>query len=416
MRSTLPRLLGLAALAWLLSSSLVVAAPLPLSPVSGASVSPRPTFAWSAGSSPTITGYQVWIQATGQADRQVATALAPALTATATEDLPADVALTWIVRAVDGTGAIVEETPAGLGFPILVAPPPPALTSVPAALSNNTAPSFAWTGNRAGSRWAVVNATGTTVQSGTLATASGAATAMLGSGAFELRVVQRNSVGAESAPATAAFSIDATAPPALAIAASRPSPSVGVTPSFSWSGTEPGATTWWRVIGAGGALVQGPASTTAASAAPAPLAAGSYSFEARQVDAVGNPGPWATEPFAILPAPAAPPATTAVSALPSSNWRKMTPRRGAKIRSTRPTLRWSAGPRGTRLYNVQIFLVGKDNALKKVRTAFPKTRSFTLPRRAALKKGSCYVWRVWPYRGSSFTSTPLGVSHFCIRK
>ncbi len=229
-------------------------------------------------------------------------------------------------------------------------------------------------------------------------------------------MVQRNAVGAESAPATAAFAVDATAPPPLAIAASRPSPSVGVTPSFSWSGVEPGATTWWRVIGAGGTLVQGPSSTTGASAAPAPLAAGSYSFEARQVDAVGNPGPWATEPFAILAAPGAPPATAAVSALPSSNWRKLTPRRGAKIRSTRPTLRWAAGPRGTRLYNVQIFLVGKDNALKKVRTSFPRKRSFTLPRRAALKKGSCYVWRVWPYRGSSFTSTPLGVSHFCIRK
>ena len=90
------------------------------------------------------------------------------------------------------------------------------------------------------------------------------------------------------------------------------------------------------------------------------------------MDAVGNPGPWSTEPFAILAAPGAPPATTAVSALPSSNWRKLTPRRGAKIRSTRPTLRWAAGPRGTRLYNVQIFLVGKDNALKKVRTAFPQ--------------------------------------------
>ena len=105
-----------------------------------------------------------------------------------------------------------------------------------------------------------------------------------------------------------------------------------------------------------------------------------------------------------------------LAALPSSNWRKLTPRRGAKIRSTRPTLRWAAGPRGTRLYNVQIFQVGKANALKKVRTAFPKKRSFTLSKRAALKKGSCYVWRVWPYRGSSFTSRPLGVSHFCIRK
>jgi hypothetical protein len=146
------------------------------------------------------------------------------------------------------------------------------------------------------------------------------------------------------------------------------------------------------------------------------MAAGSFSFEARQVDAVGNPGPGAAEPFAILASPSAPPATAAVTALPSSNWRKLTPRRGAKIRARRPTLRWRAGPKGTRLYNVQIFVVGKNKSLKKVRSAFPKKRRFTIPKRAALKKGSCYVWRVWPYRGSSFTSKPLGVSHFCVRR
>ena len=56
-------------------------------------------------------------------------------------------------------------------------------------------------------------------------------------------------------------------------------------------------------------MVRGPSNTSAASAAPAPLGSGSYSFEVRQVDAVGNAGPWATEPFAILPAPATPSAT-----------------------------------------------------------------------------------------------------------
>ncbi len=323
--------------------------------------------------------------------------------------------LTWWVQRTD-TGGLTEVTPDANRTTIRVAPPPPTLVAAPPGLSNNTAPAFSWTGDRTSSRWTILNAAGTAVQSGQVATASGQATALLSSGTFQLQVVQRNAVGAESAPASATFAIDATPPAPLAIAASRPSPSVGVTPSFSWSGVEPGALCWWRVIGAGGAILQGPTSTGATSVAPAALPAGSYSFEARQVDAVGNPGPWATEPFAILSTPGTTPASPSVAALPASNWRKLTPRKGATIRSTRPTLRWAAGPKGTRLYNVQIFVVGKNNALKKVRSAFPRSRSFTLPKRGALKKGSCYVWRVWPYRGSSFTSTPLGVSHFCIRK
>lgn len=411
--------LGLAGVVALVAPALASAAPpLPVSPGANAVVSSRPTFSWTPTGLPTTTGYSVYVNLPAPAGPTVvATATDPTATsATATVDLPEGVVLTWwIVR--NDVNIPTELTPEANRTTIRVAPPAPTLTATPASLSNNTAPGFSWTGTRASSRWTIVNAAGATVQSGEAPAASGQATAMLASGTFQLQVVQRNTVGAESPPATASFAIDATPPPPLAISASRPSPSVGVTPSFSWSGAEPGATMWWRVIGAGGTILQGPTSTGATSAAPASLPAGSYSFEARQVDAVGNLGPWATEPFAILAAPAAPPATGgAVAALPSSNWRKMTPKRGAKIRSTRPTLRWAAGPKGTRLYNVQIFQVGKANALKKVRTAFPKKRSFTLGKRAALKKGSCYVWRVWPYRGSSFTSRPLGVSHFCIRK
>ncbi len=380
-------------------------------------MSALPTFTWTAsGDALTRSGYSVYVNLPSpRGPTVVATADAAATSATATVALPEDVRLTWWVQRSD-VNIPTEVTPEADRTTLRVAPPPPALTAVPAALSNNTGPSFSWTGTRASSRWTIVNTAGAAVQSGEAATGSGQATAMLASGTFQLQVFQRTTVGADSAPATATFAIDATPPPALTIAASRPSPSVGVTPTFSWSGGEAGATMWWRVIGAGGAILQGPASTSGTSAAPASLPAGSYSFEARQVDAVGNPGPWATEPFAILAAPAAPPAAAAATTLPSSRWRKLKPRRGAKIRSRRPTLRWAAGPKGTRLYNVQIFVVGKNNALRKVRTAFPKKRRFTPSKRAALKRGSCYVWRVWPYRGSSFTSRPLGVSHFCIRK
>ena len=348
----------------------------------------------------------------------VATTDPTVLSATSSVDLPDTAPLRWYVRLVDTALPVagIQETPTTARTYVRVAPPPPALVAPPSTVTN-LVPSFSWTGDRAASRWSVVNAAGTAVQGGEVAAASGQVRpSALPTGDYRFQVVQRNVLGLESAPASASFSIDATPPPVVAITASRPSPSVGVTPSFSWTGVEPGAASWWRVIAAGGVVAQGPTATSATSAAPAPLPAGSYSFEARQVDAAGNAGPWATEPFAILASPSAPPAAAQVAALPSSNWRKLTPRRGAVVRSTRPTLRWKAGPRGTRLYNVQIFLVGKGNSLKKVRTAFPRTRAFTLSRRAALKRGSCYVWRVWPYRGSSFTSTPLGVSHFCIRK
>ena len=197
--------------------------------------------------------------------------------------------------------------------PLRVAPPSPTLTGTPAPLSATTNPSFSWTGDRATSHWTIYDAAGTPVQSGEVAAPSGQATAALASGSFRLEVIQRNLIGAESAPAAAAFTIDATPPAAPTISSSRPSPTVGITPSFSWSGVEAGATSWWRVIGAGGIVVRGPSNTSAVSAAPAPLGSGSYSFEVRQVDAVGNAGPWATEPFAILPAPAASSTVTKVA-------------------------------------------------------------------------------------------------------
>lgn len=397
-------------------------APAPSAPANNAAVGSRPTFSWTAGSVDGllgIAGYEVVVELPAPAQPVVVATTGPGvLSATSTVDLPDTAPLRWYVRLTDTAAPVpgIQETPATARTYVRVTPPPPALAPPPATVTN-LVPAFSWTGDRASSRWSVVDAAGAAVQGGVVTTASGQVRpSPLPTGTYQFQVVQKNVLGLESGPAAASFAIDATPPPALGVTASRPSPSVGVTPSFSWSGVEPGATSWWRVIAAGGVMAQGPTSTAGTSAAPAPLAAGSYSFEVRQVDAAGNPGPWTTEPFAILASPAAPPTAAVVAALPSSNWRKLTPKRGAVIRSTRPRLRWKAGPRGTRLYNVQIFLVGKNNALKKVRTAFPRTRTFTLSKRAALKKGSCYVWRVWPYRGSSFTSTPLGVSHFCIRK
>ena len=67
--------------------------------------------------------------------------------------------------------------------------------------------------------------------------------------------------------------------------------------------------------------------------------------------------------------------------------------------AVRPTLRWTAGPKGTRTYNVQVFRVVDGAKLRKVLSAFPHKQRFVVPRKKALARGACYVWRVWPFRG-----------------
>ena len=53
--------------------------------------------------------------------------------------------------------------------------------------------------------------------------------------------------------------------------------------------------------------------------------------------------------------------------------------------------------------------------LVKVGSAFPAATHYALPAGMTLTAGTCYVWRVWPYRGRGYTATPLGISDFCIR-
>jgi hypothetical protein len=79
--------------------------------------------------------------------------------------------------------------------------------------------------------------------------------------------------------------------------------------------------------------------------------------------------------------------------------------------------RWQRGPRGTTLYNLQIFRVtkrdsGRAPTIVKVHSAFPRGTSYKL--RAKVAAGQCYVWRVWPYAGTAFTPKPLGISNFCV--
>lgn len=392
-----------------LAAPAAAVAPRPSSPDDDAVVGLRPTFGWAVPE-PTngLLRYEVLVDLPG-GQVEVAEVGPRALSATSQVDLPDDSRLRWSVRAVS---SIVEETSVDQRRYVRVAttPGPPAIVSAPPPITRSAAPLFAWTGARVASHWTVLNAAGTAVRSGDVAGGAGqVAPAPLGDGSYQFRVAHRNLVGVEGPPAAVGFSIDTTAPGALALRRSTPARSSRTTPAYGWSGLERGASVSWRILRSTGAQVQGPATTSAATVTPSPLAVGSYVFEARQVDLAGNAGPPATDPFVVLPKLAA------GVRLPMRNVRRLRPAVGATVAAVRPTLRWSGGPRATRVYNVQVFRVTDGRQLRKVHSAFPRSRRYQLPRRATLARGRCYVWRVWPFRGARPAPTPLGVSHFCIR-
>ena len=166
--------------------------------------------------------------------------------------------------------------------------------------------------------------------------------------------------------------------------------------------------------------------------APVPTATpGLQSFSVTATDRAGNvvtvtrdytvTGP-ATVP--LTPAPLVPPAVTPVIAAPvvagepavlppPENARRLRPRLGAKLVSTRPVLRWRAF-KDAKFYNVQVFrLSGKR--LVKVLSVFPRTNHVRVPR-GRLIPGATHVWRVWPMVNGRYTPKPLGISNFEVRK
>jgi hypothetical protein len=412
----------------LLAALLAPAAPafaepaLPQLPADGAVVDiPRPTFSWTAGSSGLpIARYEVVVE-TPAGNLEVAEAPAGALTAVSTVDLPDDTGHRWFVRLVNAAGGVAA-TPVAQRATVMVATPPgaPSIAEGPAGPTPAAAPVFAWAGGRASSRWVVSDAAGTPLQSGEAPSGDGrAALAPLPDGAYVFAVAQRNAAGAESPAASREFTVDATAPGA-------PSPSLegpggqerATTPAFSWR-ADPGTTATWRVRGAGGRIVAGPSGTPQARIAPDPLPPGAYVFEVRLADAVGNLGPWGSEPFTIVRATAA--GAAAVSGrtrlnLLRRNARRLSPGPGAVIAGTRPVLRWRGGPAGARVYNLQLFRLGAGGRLVKIGSAFPGGRRYALPPGTTLTRGDCFVWRVWPNRGGRYTPQPLGVSDFCVAR
>jgi hypothetical protein len=165
--------------------------------------------------------------------------------------------------------------------------------------------------------------------------------------------------------------------------------------------------------------------------APIPTATpGPQSFSVTATDRAGNvvtvtrnytvtgPATVSLTPAPLVPPTVAPvvvgPAVTGEAAglPPPENARRLRPRLGAKLLSTRPVLRWKA-LRDARFYNVQVFrLSGKR--LIKVLSVFPRTNHVRVPR-GRLIPGATHVWRVWPMVDGHYTPKPLGISNFEVR-
>jgi hypothetical protein len=404
---------GIGALA--LSGTALGAPPELVAPVDdGLATTLRPTFTWThGGPSATTSGYNVMVDGVGV----VATLARPPAAGSgpfnvvSAVDLPDDATLSWSVQAL-GTAPNPEDSGK---FTLRTSSPPtlpPSILGGPAGPTNQTVPVFNWGGTRANSVWTLLGSDGAALQTGGVGSGNGSAQlTALGDGAYTFRVLQRSSQGAESPAATRAFAVDTQNPAILLITAVPSFPTLNASPTFAWAGVEPAAKVAWKVIGVGGNTVRGPVVTAAASSRVGPLPHGSFLFQVRQTDTAGNSSEWRSEPFAVAPG-----ATVAGGPrLPSHNARALTPGLGARISTPRPLLRWKAGARA-RLYNVQIFRVAARGRLAKIRSVFPRGNRFRLSNKRKLPRGSCYVWRVWPYLGRSFTKKPLGVSNFCVTK
>jgi hypothetical protein len=337
--------------------------------------------------------------------------------------LPQQDQLQWRVVTIDKAGNARDSAPRGLTIDSSI-PPAPVITGGPSTPIRFTSPTFSWTGTQETYLWdltipgreAPVRSGGGLAKEVTLQS--------LADGPYTFRVSQVTPFGQPSAQATRAFVVDTTPPAAPEITVRPPFPASCII-TFGWS-VEPGAFSRWQIVGAGGAAVIGPSDTPLNSVSIANLADGAYSFQVLQVDSAGNASASTSEPFTVT-TPLAPGQSPSTSPrvqpeflLPTQNAFRLRPKAGKTLPTRRPVLKWRKGPRGTRLYNVQIFKVVKKRhgaapTVKKVYSGFPRKRQLRAPK-SKMQPGTCYVWRVWPYTGTRFTPKPLGISNFCVAK
>ena len=398
--------------------------PLPAiaSPSNAARVAGEPTFRWARLTDPTSGNnrFEVYARWSGVSDQIIARAAGNAVQVVRnvrTSPLPEAVSIRWFVRFVDNAGNTRDS--AARTFTIDPAPPSaaPAITAGPAGPTRSTTPTFTWSGAEPRFSWDVTAVGGTEpVQEGEGA-ARQVTLAALPDGEYTFRVSQVTALGAQGPEATQGFSVD-TVPPAPPVITGRPASPTATPAAFAWT-TESGAFSRWRVSDGAGAVVRGPSDTPATSAGVGALPSGAYTFSVTQVDPAGNVSAPASEAFTVQLPPgvtvAAPNRRT--TPLPRLNAARLTPSAGRTVATLRPIFRWKKGPAGTTLYNVQVFRVvklrvGKAATITKIHSGFPRATRYRSPKKLA--PGQCYVWRVWPYTGSSFTAEPLGISNFCV--
>jgi Bacterial Ig-like domain len=337
------------------------------------------------------------------------------------EPLPEREQLEWRVRTIDRAGNVRSFTPSRRLVIDSTIPAAPRITGGPLGPTRINSPTFSWEGEHDQFQWDLTRAG----QELPVRVGSGAATnvtlAQLPDGDYTFRVRQVTGAGQPSAEATRAFKVDTVAPAPPTITVRPPFPTTGPA-TFGWT-MEPGAYSRWEVVGAGGATVLGPSDTPAPGVTLSTLPEGAFSFTVLQVDPAGNVSGTTVEPFTVI-APVLPPppgagTSSLVRNLPRQNALRLRPKAGRTVPTRRPVLRWKKGPRGTTLYNLQIFRVSKRTRatgtpiITKIYSAFPRGRQHRAPK-VKMTPGTCYVWRVWPYTGRTFTPKPLGISNFCV--
>ncbi|MGD9570569.1 MAG: hypothetical protein AB7V62_01635 [Thermoleophilia bacterium] len=405
---------------------------LPSVPNSGALVAEEPTFEWTPGVDPTsgVDRYELqyedpesgdWtplarrddVGGVGNYSAKRDPALVP-------QPLPERVNFNWRVVTWDNAGNVRISATRGLRIDSTV-PAAPTITGGPTAPTRISSPTFSWTGTEQTYRWELTLAgSETPVRVGGGASTQATIT-NLPDGDYTFAVSQVTEAGRPSADATRSFKVDTTPPPAPGILIRPPFPAIAA-PVFTWE-TEPGAYSRWTVVGEGGITILPYADTPATSVTLPVLPDGAYSFQVLQVDAAGNVSAPSVEPFTMIAplTPAPSPSgggATAASILPRQNAKRLKPKAGKTVPTRAPVLQWKRGPRGTKLYNLQLFKVTprKGNAtprITKVLSLFPRGLQFRAPKKN-LRPGTCYVWRVWPYTGRAFTPKPIGVSNFCV--
>lgn len=140
-----------------------------------------------------------------------------------------------------------------------------------------------------------------------------------------------------------------------------------------------------------------------------------YVVRAPANPAPGGSGAQPSEPISLVQTPTV--STTARPRAPyrprTINARAMKPRVGILLPTRRPLLRWGAH-KGAQLYNVQIFWLRGSSATKVV-SAFTRGHNLRVPA-GRVAFGHAYIWRVWPYVRGRYTSRPLGLSYFSVRR